>query len=401
MPGTLSTFSDLLAPFSERQFFAEYHDRRPLHIRSAAPDKFASVMSWRGLNQILNMTAIWSPESFQLAMDHKPIPPTAYCREAVDRANRSSLQPDAKRVKALLQQGASLVANDIDSLTPGLANTAGILEQRLGGKTQANLYCSWRQRPAFDTHFDTHEVFALHVEGEKTWRVYEGRVDRPIAHPAFKRLDQNFHEANRGAVLLEVNLKPGDLLYIPRGQYHDALASSEGTIHVAFGVTHVIGMDFLNILQAHAVSNPAFRSNFPPPQAGKSAMQEHLAMLIDELVSTAKTSVISEDIARYQAEFGYPRGGYDLPKQAHSRDYTTAQPDLCLTARDGRPAIETTAGTLMVPPKFAPMVEWALATGSFDIEELRTAFPEAAAEQLQQMLEKMTAAGILRRHIPS
>ena len=34
----------------------------------------------------------------------------------------------------------------------------------------------------------------------------------------------------------QVTLRPGDLLCIPRGQYHDALASQNGAIHVAFGL---------------------------------------------------------------------------------------------------------------------------------------------------------------------
>src|SRR3546814_12960582 len=34
-----------------------------------------------------------------------------------------------------------------------------------------------------------------------------------------------------------IRMQPGDLLYIPRGRYHDALASENGALHIAFGVT--------------------------------------------------------------------------------------------------------------------------------------------------------------------
>ena len=30
------TFAELLAPMTPEQFFAEYHDRQPLHVRGAA-----------------------------------------------------------------------------------------------------------------------------------------------------------------------------------------------------------------------------------------------------------------------------------------------------------------------------------------------------------------------------
>lgn len=120
----------------------------------------------------------------------------------------------------------------------------------------------------FDTHFDTHDVFALHCAGEKVWRMFEGRLDRPVANEAYKELGPEYHDEHRGAVAAEVTLRPGDLLYIPRGQYHDALASSDGAIHLAFGLTHIIGIDVLTMLFEQAMSNPLFRTNAPLPEVG-------------------------------------------------------------------------------------------------------------------------------------
>jgi hypothetical protein len=41
-------FADILHPLSEDAFFAEYYDRKPLHLEGD-PRKFAAVMSWDGL----------------------------------------------------------------------------------------------------------------------------------------------------------------------------------------------------------------------------------------------------------------------------------------------------------------------------------------------------------------
>ena len=396
MPDRLSTFADLLHPFPEDRFFSEVHDRSPLHIRAESGDKFATVMSWSILNRILNMTAIWSPKSLQLVLDRQTIPAEAYCREAVDRTTADALQPDAEKVKSLLRRGASLVANDIDTLTPGLAAAADILERTLGGKVQSNLYCSRRQRQAFDTHFDTHEVFALHVEGEKTWRIYEGRVDRPIAHPAYKSLDKAYHDAHKGPVKMEVTLRPGDLLYIPRGYYHDALASSSGTIHVSFGVTHVIGYDLLNILLAHAVADPAFRTNFPLLRAGEAASRRHLTELVGHMTRLASSPAVLDDVLRFQREYRYPRGGFDLPADAEPAAYEVTGQDLRLTERGGQHLIENQAGALVVPPTFVPMVEWILAQNRFEAADLARAFPQVTPEQTHQVLANMAKADVVR-----
>ena len=100
----------------------------------------------------------------------------------------------------------------------------------------------------FGAHFDTHDVYAVHVEGTKTWHIYEGRADDPIAHPMFKTLGREHHEKAKGAKLMDVHMEPGDLLYLPRGQYHDALADEGGTMHIAFGITYPIGMDVMTFL---------------------------------------------------------------------------------------------------------------------------------------------------------
>ena len=66
------TLADLLAPLGPERFFAEHHDRQPLHLRGA-PGKFASVLSWRGINRLLDMTHIWSSQSLQLVLDGTPL----------------------------------------------------------------------------------------------------------------------------------------------------------------------------------------------------------------------------------------------------------------------------------------------------------------------------------------
>ena len=396
MQDRLATFADVLHPFPEDRFFDEVHDKRPLHIRAETASKFATVMSWPILNRILNMTAIWSPESLQLVLDRETIPAEAYCREAVDRTNTETLRPDAEKVKLFLRRGASLIANDIDTLTPQLAAAADIFERTLGGKVQSNLYYSSRQRQAFDTHFDTHEVFALHIEGEKKWRIYEGRVDRPIAHPAYRRLDKAYHDAHKGPVKMDATMRPGDLLYIPRGYYHDALASSPGTIHISFGVTHVIGYDLLNILLAHAVADPAFRTNFPLSRTGEAASRRYMAELVKHVARLAGSDPVLADMQRFRHEYGYPRGGIDLPADAEPSAYQVTGQDLRLVERNGQHMIENQAGALVIPATFVPIVEWILAQHRFEAADLARAFPHSTTEQTHQILANMAKTGVIQ-----
>ena len=174
-------------------------------------------MSWGDLNRVLAINAFWTKDNLRLYQDIAQIPAEDYCR-SVPGLGARVLRPDPDLVKSRLSRGASLVLNSIDTLTPGIRSVADMLERTLLGYVQLNLYCSFAGHKAFDSHFDTHEVFALHAEGEKTWNVYEGRLDNPIHHPTFLDLTPEQHRRNRGGLMMEVRMTPGDLLYLPRGQ---------------------------------------------------------------------------------------------------------------------------------------------------------------------------------------
>ena len=240
----IADLAALLSPITPEQFFADHYDKAPLHVRGGA-GKFAQVLSWRQVNRLLDMTHIWSSTSLRLVMDSQSIPPEQFCARTMGRDGAQLMQPDAKLVQGWIAKGASVVMNDVDSLTPGLASVSNALESAGLGKAQANVYISWQSHKAFRTHYDTHDVWAVQVEGEKDWNIWEGRADWPIPHPAFKGQPQAHHDQARGKLRGVVKMKPGDLLYLPRGWYHDALAEAPASVHVAYGVHAPLGMDCL------------------------------------------------------------------------------------------------------------------------------------------------------------
>ena len=121
------TFAGLLAPMTPEQFFAEYYDHKPLHLRGGAA-KFAHVLSWRQINRLLDMTHVWSSHSLKLVLDGKPVAAEEYCARATSRDNDQVMQPVAALVRDWVRRGASLVLNDVDSLTPGLAGVSAALD---------------------------------------------------------------------------------------------------------------------------------------------------------------------------------------------------------------------------------------------------------------------------------
>ena len=306
-------FADLIAPVSTGDFYAESFGERPLHVRGKAK-KIADVMSWKDLSSLVNQAGIWSPSSLRLLLDHQPVAAAEYCFPGVTRDGRQGMLVDLEKVETWVRRGASIVLNDVETLTPGLAAVAEALETGPGGKVQGNLYCSRNEHQAFPSHFDTHDVYALHIAGEKRWHIYQRHFEAPINHPAFKSLDQAFHERHKGPISMTVTMRPGDLLYIPRGYYHDALAQSDHTIHVSYSVIPVIGLDLITAMFDRAVHDPLFRRSIPNPSCDSgSATDRYLAELCSRLTQLALEPEFLERFKAAMRTYRFKRSSIRLP----------------------------------------------------------------------------------------
>lgn len=392
--GDAPSFADLLHPISEEEFFADYYGRKHLHIEGGAR-KFERVMSWHILASLLNQTAIWSSKSLMLVLDNDVVPAKAYCAPATSRDGQEILRPDAGKVMALLRRGASLVTNDIDSLTPVLSGVANAMENRLAGKVQSNLYCSWKQHQAFGSHFDTHDVFAIHVAGEKLWNIYETRMDDPIAHPKFKSYGQEWHDRNRGGIAQQVLMKPGDLLYLPRGLYHDAMATSDGTIHIAFGVTHVIGLDVLDMVKATVVDDAEFRRNMPLPELGEAAVAAWLETLGERIADLLRSPGAIRGMIDFQRDYRYPRGGITLPVQPPGRQFRLNAKGLSVVQKDGQWLLAGGKGAVPIPPGQQEVVSWIVGRPGFTEGLLAETFPLMEKAGIQKILTALEGMKVI------
>ena len=403
----IADLSALLAPVTPERFFAEHHDKAPLHVRGT-PEKFAQVLSWRGINRLLDMSHIWTHTSLKLVLDSQTIPAEQYCVRATGRdAGANVMQPDARRVQEWIARGASVVMNDVDSLTPGLASVSNTLEAAGFGKSQANVYISWQSHKAFRTHYDTHDVWAVQVEGEKTWNIWEGRAEWPIAHPVFKSQTQEHHDQARGKLREAVLMKPGDLLYLPRGWYHDALAEAPASVHIAYGVHAPLGMDLMNILVERVLYDAEFRKPLPRQDGtapAKFALTQRAGLLGQRLAELCRDPKVLEVLGGFVAGYRYSRGGYDmLAARGIAAPATEAAggdaPAFRVIAGGAKPVrrgaewvVKTAGGALPLSPPEAEAATWLLARPDVTAAELAKAHPGVDAEAL---VTRLAGAGLL------
>ena len=240
----------------------------------------SSIMSLNILNEALSMSSNWNNNNFVMMLDKERIKYNDYSSLSLE-ASGKFMRPDPEKVQNWVSKGASIILNDIDKANSGLINISNQLQDITNGRCQGNLYFSMQSRQAFGPHCDVHDVFAIHFEGEKVWNIYENIENNPINHPLFKYSPEE-RIKKAGRMIDQITLKPGDLLYLPRGQYHDALASKSGSIHIAFGLTYFKPIDLMAIMWEKFILSDFMRTDFNK-NSTKENLKNNLKTLSKEL----------------------------------------------------------------------------------------------------------------------
>jgi lysine-specific demethylase/histidyl-hydroxylase NO66 len=222
------TFASIVAPHSPDAFAAEILGRQAAHMVAPRP----VLLSRARFDALLDHPTHWTDRTLKLIYNATPMPREQFCLP-----EDGVLRPHMPRVREFLQHGVSLVADNVGAIAPELAEVGRALEAAAGGQSWANVYLSFQNIGAFGPHYDTTDVFAFHCEGEKTWRLFTGRSATPGAFPIGSDEEVRAHfQREAGEVEAEVTMRPGDVLYIPAGAYHNALAQSAHSLHVTFAV---------------------------------------------------------------------------------------------------------------------------------------------------------------------
>lgn len=141
-----------------------------------------------------------------------------------------------------LTDGATLVLNKLQLYLPEINDYCLEVAQFVGEKTNANAYAAFGGDGSFGKHWDTHDVFALQLIGRKRWRIYQPTFELPLNH----QTSLNHKAECPGEPVLDTVLAAGDLLYIPRGWWHEALPiAGDETFHIAIGTFPPKLLDYL------------------------------------------------------------------------------------------------------------------------------------------------------------
>jgi ribosomal protein L16 Arg81 hydroxylase len=241
----------LLAPFKRETFLARHWDRAPLHIEGGGHD-FSGLISTARIDALV-AEQVFTGDQLSMARSEPRLSEEAYLTDTG--------LADPGLVARRYQEGATLILPQLHRRERALADLCRALEAELGHPVQTNIYLTPPTAQGFQTHYDTHDVFILQVEGAKRWRLYDAPAGAVFRGEGFEP-----GAVRAGDISAEFVLQPGEVAYVPRGLMHDAVneGADEASLHITVGVLARTWADFLlEAVSEAALKTPALRAALP------------------------------------------------------------------------------------------------------------------------------------------
>lgn len=244
-----TTFAETLGTTSVDDFLRHTWGRTFAHLPGKA-GRFHDVLSWNDVNGILQKQRL-EPPRLRLVRKGEFAAKSSYLRYEGNRIPHVVPEKLSER----LRDGYTLIIDAVDDMADGVLRLAEDFQRVLHESVQVNMYAGWREMQGFHRHCDTHDVIVLQVFGKKYWRVYEG--GRP--YPLKDDIAPNTNAPSK--IVWEGTLEDGDVLYIPRGWWHEASGVGDVTLHLTFGIHQRTGFHMLHWLADQLRASTAFRED--------------------------------------------------------------------------------------------------------------------------------------------
>lgn len=240
------------------EFAARYWGRQPLHHH--APDQPA-LLTLADVDELLSRRGLRTP-FLRVVKDGVVLPTSRYTSGGgVGAAIGDQVADD--RVLGLFADGATVVLQGLHRLWPPVIDFATRLAADLGHPGQVNAYITPPGNCGFDPHYDVHDVFVLQTAGRKTWRVHAPVHPDPLPDQPWTDHRAQIAARMREEPLLEVTMRPGDVLYLPRGTLHAATAGQEVSCHLTIGIHPTTRQHLVEALLGAAKDEPELRRSLP------------------------------------------------------------------------------------------------------------------------------------------
>jgi hypothetical protein len=221
------------------------------------------------------------------------------------------VRPD--KLTGKLDEGATVVLESLHRTWPVIGDLCRRLSYECGLPVSANAYLTPKAAQGFAHHYDTHSVLIVQTAGSKTWQLHEPMLTDPLEHQPFRPeqlSEEDWTRLRTVTPALEVTLRPGDTLWIPRGWIHNGFATDEASLHLSLGFPALTAYWVANELVKRLDSSKELRAELPwgfarSSQVRQSAIEatiKSLTQALTELTSAEAADQLHDTYCQYFLE---------------------------------------------------------------------------------------------------
>jgi len=316
----------------------------------------------------------------------------------------------------LLDMGLTVHFVDLDACVPKARGFGRQLEAELGlheGSVSVSAFAAAVDN-GLPRHYDAAELISVQLVGRKRFHYAPVReVKWPCGNqyaPKAAPFDELYPQADGGfpepddAAFATADMRPGSLLFVPRGYWHYTSAS-ENSLSVSIAISAPPALrSLLDQLRCLLLQDPRWRR--PLYEAGgRDDARERAEQLLASLPAIA-ARVTADDLldapARLDWRIAHLEPRTRLQRTPHGGIVIGAQgPDGKVALRfvtGHRPAIERELAGIDITPATVPLLRWieARTQGPFTVTDLMAAHPQASLTVLKDLLRVCVQAQFLR-----
>jgi hypothetical protein len=248
------------------EFGSNWWDKAPLHCGAPPGFDAATVVSLHELDRLISSRHT----DVRLLDDGAYVNEEVHRERGLRRSDERTWLSDPATVLARFRAGATIVLRSAHELWPPIEALTSQLAQILDTQVGAMVFVS-PSASITDWHADKGHLFVLHLYGAKHWFAQR---DGPDGH-------------RQGQAPLAVTLRPGEVLYLPKGFLHRVHGTETVAVHVSFFSDGATWADLLKSALASRIdelSNPCLERNPVNPHWGQASRAEWVGT-IDRLMS--------------------------------------------------------------------------------------------------------------------
>jgi len=265
-------------------FRAGCHRRTFLRMR-ASERELRELFSWDALNYCLSCNRLTNDRlRLSTERDHDLVNRRAF-RPVKDRFGRRTDQLVISELHRLMREGVTAVLEAVNELASGVETFTEQVGGTLGARSTANAYVSFGETSGFGRHNDDHDVIVIQIDGRKKWTFFES----PSGHQHASVTEISDPEKPKPGAAVTVSR--GDIMFIPKGTWHDVISIGEPSLHLTISVVYPTVSDFI----AWGMQQDRFGIPFTDIRPGDGSFET----LVDDSMQFMTALISDENLNRF------------------------------------------------------------------------------------------------------